>query len=329
MSLILRKNIPTYGAALLIILGLNFFIPRMMPGDPLLAIYGEEALVVMTPEMKAYLLRAFALDRPLGEQFLAYLFQILHGNLGFSYYYNAATVEIILGRLPWTILLVGSALILSSGIGILLGIESGWRRGKVLDRSLLAGFMGLNGFPDFFLGAVLLLLFGVSLELFPLAGALSPYAGLSGISLLADVLWHLALPVSALTLGHVAANYLLTRNTMITVLKQPFILSARAKGLAEKTIRYRHAGRNSLLPLVTRTGIWLGRLITGTLFIEIIFAYPGLGTLTHQALLARDYVVLQGILLIVALLVLLVNLGIDLLYPRLDPRVQHAYSPLE
>jgi peptide/nickel transport system permease protein len=329
MSSIIRKNFATYGTALLIILGLNFFIPRMMPGDPLLAIYGEEALVVMTPEMKAYLLRAFALDRPLGEQFLAYLFQILHGNLGFSYYYNAATVEIILGRLPWTILLVGSALILSSGIGILLGIESGWRRGKVLDRSLLAGFMGLNGFPDFFLGAVLLLLFGVSLELFPLAGALSPYAGLSGISLLADVLWHLALPISALTLGHVAANYLLTRNTMITVLKQPFILSARAKGLAEKTIRYRHAGRNSLLPLVTRTGIWLGRLITGTLFIEIIFAYPGLGTLTHQALLARDYVVLQGILLIVALLVLLVNLGIDLLYPRLDPRVQHAYSPLE
>jgi peptide/nickel transport system permease protein len=329
MSSIIRKNFATYGTALLIILGLNFFIPRMMPGDPLLAIYGEEALVVMTPELKAYLLRAFALDRPLGEQFLAYLFQILHGNLGFSYYYNAATVEIILGRLPWTILLVGSALILSSGIGILLGIESGWRRGKVLDRSLLAGFMGLNGFPDFFLGAVLLLLFGVSLELFPLAGALSPYAGLSGISLLADVLWHLALPISALTLGHVAANYLLTRNTMITVLKQPFILSARAKGLAEKTIRYRHAGRNSLLPLVTRTGIWLGRLITGTLFIEIIFAYPGLGTLTHQALLARDYVVLQGILLIVALLVLLVNLGIDLLYPRLDPRVQHAYSPLE
>jgi peptide/nickel transport system permease protein len=329
MSLILRKSIPTYGAALVIILGLNFFIPRMMPGDPLLAIYGEEALVVMTPELKAYLLRAFALDRPLGEQFVAYLFQMLHGNLGFSYYYNASTVEIILGRLPWTILLVGSALILSSGIGILLGIESGWRRGKMLDRSLLAGFMGLNGFPDFFLGAVLLLLFGVSLELFPLAGALSPYAGLSGLSLLADVLWHLVLPVSALTLGHVAANYLLTRNTMITVLKQPFILSARAKGLDEKTIRYRHAGRNSLLPVVTRTGIWLGRLITGTLFIEIIFAYPGLGTLTHQALLARDYVVLQGILLTVALLVLLVNLGIDFLYPRLDPRIQHAYSPVE
>ncbi len=329
MSSILRKNIPTYGAALLLILGLNFLLPRMMPGDPLLAIYGEEALVVMTPELKAYLLRAFALDRPLGEQFVAYLLQIFHGNLGFSYFYNAATLEVILGRLPWTILLVGSALIFSSGIGILLGIESGWRRGKFLDRSLMAGFMSLNGFPDFFLGTVLLLLCGVSLNLFPLAGALTPYAGLSGIAWVTDILWHLILPVAALTLGHVAGNYLLTRNSMITVLKQPFILSARAKGLDDKVIRYRHAGRNSILPVITRTGIWLGRLITGTLFVEIIFAYPGLGTLTHQALLARDYVVLQGILFVVALFVLLVNFGIDLLYVRLDPRIQHAHSTPE
>jgi peptide/nickel transport system permease protein len=329
MSSILRKNIPTYGAALLLILGLNFLLPRMMPGDPLLAIYGEEALVVMTPELKAYLLRAFALDRPLGEQFVAYLLQIFHGNLGFSYFYNAATLEVILGRLPWTILLVGSALIFSTGIGILLGIESGWRRGKFLDRSLMAGFMSLNGFPDFFLGTVLLLLCGVSLNLFPLAGALTPYGGLSGIAWVTDILWHLILPVTALTLGHVAGNYLLTRNSMITVLKQPFILSARAKGLDDKVIRYRHAGRNSILPVITRTGIWLGRLITGTLFVEIIFAYPGLGTLTHQALLARDYVVLQGILFVVALFVLLVNFGIDLLYVRLDPRIQHAHSTLE
>ncbi len=329
MSFILRKNIPTYGAALLIILGLNFLLPRMMPGDPLLAIYGEEALVVMTPELKAYLLRAFALDRPLGEQFVAYLLQIFRGNLGFSYYYNAATVEVILGRLPWTILLVGSAMIFSTGIGIFLGIESGWRRGKVVDRSLMAGFMSLSGFPDFFLGTVLLLLFGVSLKIFPLAGALTPYAGLSGIAWVADILWHLILPVSALTLSHLAASYLLTRNSMLTILKQPFILSARAKGLEEKVIRYRHAGRNSLLPVITRTGIWLGRMITGTLFIEIIFAYPGLGTLTHQALLARDYVVLQGILFVVALFVLLVNFGIDLLYVRLDPRIQHAYSTPE
>lgn len=312
-------------AALLIIVGINFILPRMMPGDPLMAIYGEEALVAMTPELKAFLLRSFALDKPVWEQFVAYLYQIFHGNLGFSYYYCAPTMEVILGRLPWTLLLVGSALILSTTLGVFLGIESGWRRGKALDRSMLSGFMALSGFPDFFLGMVLLLVFGVALRIFPLSGSFTPYSGLSGLPLLVDTVRHLILPVSALTLGHMAGNYLLTRSTMVTVLKEPYILSARAKGLSERVICYRHAGRNSLLPVVTRTGIWLGRIVTGTLFIEVIFAYPGLGTLTYQALLARDYAILQGVLLAVALMVLLVNFSIDLLYVRMDPRTQNAH----
>jgi peptide/nickel transport system permease protein len=322
---IIRRNLPTYFAALIIILFLNFTLPRMMPGDPLMAIYGEEALVAMTPELRAFLLRSFALDKPMWEQFVAYLYQMSRGNLGFSYYNSAPTLEVILGRLPWTILLIGSALILSTTFGVLLGIESGWRRGKPLDRSLLSGFMALTGFPDFFLGMVFLLVFGVSLGFFPLSGSVTPYSGLSGLPLLFDMVRHLILPVSALTLGHMAGTYLLTRSAMVTVLREPYIFSARAKGLHERVICYRHAGRNSLLPVVTRTGIWLGRIITGTLFIEVIFAYPGLGTLTYQALLARDYAVLQGVLLVVAIVVLLANFSLDLLYARIDPRIQHAH----
>jgi len=325
MRNIIRRNLPTYFVALLIILCLNFTLPRMMPGDPLMAIYGEEALVAMTPELRTFLLRSFALDKPMWEQFVAYLYQMSRGNLGFSYYHNAPTLEVILGRLPWTILLIGSALILSTTFGVFLGIESGWRRGKPLDRSLLSGFMALTGFPDFFLGMVFLLVFGVSLALFPLSGSVTPYSGLSGLPLLFDMLRHLMLPVSSLTLSHMAGTYLLTRNTMVTVLREPYILSARAKGLPERVICYRHAGRNSLLPVVTRTGIWLARIITGTLFIEVIFSYPGLGTLTYQALLARDYAVLQGILLVVATVVLLANFSLDLLYARIDPRVRHAH----
>ena len=325
MRSIIRRNLPTYFVALLIILCLNFTLPRMMPGDPLMAIYGEEALVAMTPELRTFLLRSFALDKPMWEQFVAYLYQMSRGNLGFSYYHNAPTLEVILGRLPWTILLIGSALILSTTFGVFLGIESGWRRGKPLDRSLLSGFMALTGFPDFFLGMVFLLVFGVSLALFPLSGSVTPYSGLSGLPLLFDMLRHLMLPVSSLTLSHMAGTYLLTRNTMVTVLREPYILSARAKGLPERVICYRHAGRNSLLPVVTRTGIWLARIITGTLFIEVIFSYPGLGTLTYQALLARDYAVLQGILLVVATVVLLANFSLDLLYARIDPRVRHAH----
>jgi len=184
--------------------------------------------------------------------------------------------------------------------------------------------MSLNGFPDFFLGLVLLIVFGVLLGVAPLSGALTPYAGLSGFALVLDVLKHMALPVAALTAAYLAGGYLLTRNTMITVLKSPFMLTARAKGLSQKTLKYRHAGRNSMLPVLTMTGIWLGRVVTGALFVELVFAYPGVGQLTYQALLARDYPVIQGVFLMVAISVLVVNFAVDLLYPRLDPRVSYA-----
>ena len=139
-----------------------------------------------------------------------------------------------------------------------------------------------------------------------------------------DVLKHLALPLASLTLAHLAGGYLLTRNTMITVLKEPYMLTARAKGLSQRLLKYRHAGRNSMLPVVTMTGIWLGRVVTGALFVEIVFSYPGLGYLTYEALLFRDYAIIQGVLLLVATLVLAANFLVDLSYARLDPRVSYA-----
>jgi peptide/nickel transport system permease protein len=223
------------------------------------------------------------------------------------------------------LLIVGSSLVLATLLGVVLGIESGWRRGSKTDRTMLAGLMSLNGFPDFFLGLVLLIVFGVLLGIAPLSGALTPYSGLSGLALILDVLKHMALPVAALTIAHLAGGYLLTRNTMITVLKAPFMLTARAKGLSQNVIKYRHAGKNSMLPVLTMTGIWLGRVVTGALFVELVFAYPGVGQLTYQALLARDYPVIQGVFLMVAISVLVVNFAVDLLYPKLDPRVSHAY----
>jgi peptide/nickel transport system permease protein len=320
-----KRSLTTYGIAFLFILALNFFLPRMMPGDPLMAIYGDEALVAMTPALKAKLVARFALDQPVWQQFGAYIATLFRGDMGWSYFYNAPVLKVILGSLPWTLLVVGTSLVLATLLGLVLGIESGWRRGSRTDRALLTGLMSLNGFPDFFLGLVLLIVFGVLLGVAPLSGALTPYAGLSGLALVLDVLKHMALPVAALTAAYLAGGYLLTRNTMITVLKSPFMLTARAKGLSQKTLKYRHAGRNSMLPVLTMTGIWLGRVVTGALFVELVFAYPGVGQLTYQALLARDYPVIQGVFLMVAISVLVVNFAVDLLYPRLDPRVSHAY----
>jgi peptide/nickel transport system permease protein len=320
-----KRNVITYAIAFVFILLLNFLLPRMMPGDPLMAIYGDEALVAMTPELKAHLVERFALDKPLWQQFSVYFLALFQGQLGYSYYFNAPVLSVILGRLPWTLLLVGTSLVLSTILGIILGIESGWRRGSRTDRTMLAGLMSLNGFPDFFLGMLLLIAFGVTWGIFPLAGALTPYSGLSGLALILDVFKHLFLPVAALTLAHLAGGYLLTRNTMITVLKEPYMLTAKAKGLSQRVLKYRHAGRNSMLPVITQTGIWVGRVVTGALFVELVFAYPGVGYLTYEALLARDYPIIQGVFLVVAISVLVANFLIDLSYPKLDPRVSHAY----
>jgi peptide/nickel transport system permease protein len=322
------KRMASFGSyiiAFFIILILNFTLPRLMPGDPLQAIYGEEALLAMTPQLEAELIQRFSLDQSLGEQFVAYLLALLQGDLGHSYYYNDPVLHVIMEFLPWTLLLTGTALLISTLIGLVLGIESGFRRGRKVDKTLLSGLMFLNGFPDFFVGILLLIVFGVILGLVPLSGALTPYSGLAGAHLILDILHHLAAPLSALVLAWVASTYLLTRSTMITILRERFILTARAKGCNEWIIRYRHAGRNSMLPVVTATGLHLPHLITGTLFVEIVFAYPGAGWLLYNSLLTRDYPLIQGILLMVTVAVLAVNLLVDLLYKKLDPRVSDAH----
>jgi peptide/nickel transport system permease protein len=320
-----RASILNYVIALAAISVLNFILPRMMPGDPLQAIYGDEALVAMTPEMEARLIREFALDQPWIDQLQAYFFGLLHGNMGYSYYFKDQVFSVILESLPWTLLLAGLALIIATALGIILGIESGYQRGAYLDRGLVAFLMFLGGFPDFFVGILLLLLFGVILNLAPLSGATTPYAGLVGLNYLLDVLKHLALPLASLIIVQLGSIYLLTRNTVVTILKESFILTARAKGCREVSLKYSHAGRNALLPVATATGLRIPHLLTGVLFIEIVFSYPGVGSLMNTALSARDYPMIQGILLLVTLTVLSANLLVDLLYKRLDPRVRNAH----
>ena len=318
-------SILNYLIALAAIFSLNFILPRLMPGDPLQAIYGQEALVAMTPEMEAELIRQFSLDKSWWDQLQAYVLGLLQGDLGFSYYYREQVSQVIMGALPWTLLLTGLALIIATAIGLILGIESGFKRGSSLDRGLVAGLMFLGGFPDFFIGILLLLIFAVSLDVLPLSGATSPYAGHEGFAYVLDVLKHLALPLASMVLVQLGGIFLLTRNTMVTLLAESFILTVRAKGCPESCIKYAHAGRNSLLPVTTATGLRIPHIFTGALFIEIVFSYPGVGSLLNTAIDARDYPLIQGILLIVTLTVLTANFLVDLLYMRLDPRVRYAH----
>lgn len=314
-------RVTDYLIAFLIILCLNFALPRLMPGDPLLAIYGEEVLVTMTAETKAELAERAALTGTPGHQFLTYLGALGRGDLGFSYYHQTPVLPLVGGALPWTLLLVGSALIISTALGFVLGLESGWKGGQSQDKKLLTGLMFLGGLPDFFVGAILLLVFGVWLGVFPLAGAVTPYSSLSGFKLLADMAWHLVLPLASLILVEISATYLLTRATVIGIRRRPFILTAQAKGLPENRVKYRHVGRNSLLPVVTRVGVRLGRVLGGALLVEIVFSYPGIGLLTYNGVMTRDYPLLQGIFFITTISVMIINLAVDVIYKKIDPRV--------
>ncbi|MFZ7104182.1 MAG: ABC transporter permease [Peptococcaceae bacterium] len=321
-----RKRIADYIIAFLLILSLNFFLPRLLPGDPLTAIYGQDALAAMSAETEAKLVQQLGLDKSLGEQFAIYLAGLVEGDLGYSYYFQAPVTQILKGALPWTLLLVVTALVIATFLGFALGLESGWRRGRMFDKGLLTCFMFFNGFPDFVVGLFLLLIFSVALGIFPLAGALTPYGQLAGIDLVIDVLYHLILPLTALVITEVASCYLLTRSIALTVLGEPFILTARAKGIKPVHIKYKHLGRNSLLPVITRTGVRLGRLFTGALFIETIFTYPGIGLLIYRAVLFRDYALIQGVFFVVAAVIILINFVLELSYQKIDPRVKnHAY----
>lgn len=320
-----QKRLLSYVIALILIVSLNFMLPRFLPGDPLLAIYGEEALVHLSLEHQQEIKEKLGFDRSLVFQYMLYWKGLLQGDLGYSYFYKVPVTQVLKGALPWTLLLVGVSLVLSTLLGLFLGIESGWRRGKTADKAILTSLIFLGSMPDFFLGMVLLIVFGVILKVFPLSGGMTIYTQLSGLPLMVDVLWHLALPAISLTLVRLSNVYLVSRNTMIGVAREPFIFTAKAKGLKDGSIRYRHAGKHVLLPIITQFGIGLGRMATGALFIEIVFSYPGLGMVLQKGLEARDYPLLTGTALAIAIGVLVTSFLMEMIYGKIDPRLNNAY----
>ncbi len=314
-----------YIIAFLLITGLNFLLPRLIPGDPLQAIYGDDILVTMTDELRESLTQRFALDKPLIEQFVVYIGNIFKGDLGYSYYNNTQVFSLICEALPWTMLLAGLAFLLTSLLGFVLGIKAGYKRGSRKDVFILTSLLSLHGVPDFFSGIILLIVFGVMLGIFPLSGAMTPFANNGYITSFLDVLHHLVLPLLSLVLARLGSVFIIARNTMVSTMSEPFILTARAKGCNEKQIQYAHAGRNTLLPVITETGIHASHMLTAALFVEIVFSYPGMGSLLYNSIMTRDYPLIQGILLVITLLVLVLNFLIEHAYFRLDPRLRHAH----
>lgn len=310
-----------YMLVLLAALTLNFFLPRLMPGSPLRFLAGEDVGTLSSEEIAAVQAR-YGLDQPLGVQYLRYLGNMVTGNWGFSYQMGKPVIITILERLPWTLLLVGTSLFIASLFGILIGALSAWRRGRMFDTSALLGAIFVDSLPTFWLGMVLIAVFAVELRWFPVFGAVTPWGPKSGWPYVLDILRHLVLPATSLILATLSGTYLVMRYAMLDVLGQDYIRTARSKGVRERSVLLKHAVRNALLPVSTVVFLNLGFLVGGATVIETVFSYPGVGTLLYQAVLNRDYPVLQGAFLILTVSVIVANMLSDAVYPLLDPRVR-------
>jgi peptide/nickel transport system permease protein len=306
---------------LFVVLVGNFFLFRVLPADPAKNLTRNSAL---TAKQLAAINRTFGLGLPLPQQFWNYLVQTFHGNLGLSFVDQLPVSEKIAQALWPTVLLVGTSTVLSTVIGVWIGIRGGWNRGSRFDRSSTAFVNVLYAMPDFWLGMVLLITVAGKLALFPDGGMHSVTGGGSGLAGFGDLLWHLALPCIVLTLVYLAEYSLVMRSSLIDELKADYLLTARAKGLRDDLVRRRHAVPNALLPSVTLIMLNLGFVISGAITTETVFSWPGLGLLSYQALNAPDYPTLEGTFLLFSAAVIAANLIGDLLLTLFDPRVRQA-----
>jgi peptide/nickel transport system permease protein len=304
---------------LAIALTILFFLMRAAPGDPLARASENRPL---SPVELAQLRAKYGLDQPLGAQFGAFASGLLRGDLGISIEYGRPVTGLLAERLPATLLLGGSVLLLNFTAGLWLGVRQAVRRGQLEDRWLTA--VSLIGYatPSFWLGLVLAWFVGIKLRLLPAAGMQDPLLEAGGMARAVDTLRHLVLPALTLSVVSIAATMRYQRTAMLEVLSLPFINTARAKGLSERAVIWRHGWRNALFPVITLFGLWLPILVTGSVFVEQVFAWPGLGSLAAAAVWGRDYPVLMGASLLVAGLVVLGGFITDVAYGLLDPRVR-------
>jgi peptide/nickel transport system permease protein len=260
------------------------------------------------------------------QQFWTYTKDTLRGNLGESLItYPGVSVTSIFAEFAWpTLVLVGVSTMLSTVFGMLMGIYGGWRRGRAFDLSSMGVSLVLYAMPEFWLGILLLILFAVTFGLFPTGGSQSVAVTYTGAAHLIDVINHLFLPCITLTLAYLGESYLLMRSSLLDVLGEEYVTLARAKGLREENVLWRHAVPNALLPTVTLIALNFGFVLGGAITVETVFSYPGLGLLTFDALQNKDFALLQGMFLFFSLAVIVANFIADLLYVYLDPRVRVA-----
>jgi peptide/nickel transport system permease protein len=303
MSMYIMRRLVMLVPVLLGVTLLTFAISRATPGDPVRAMLG----VYGTPERIAEVRRQMGLDQPIAVQYVRYVWNAAHGDLGKSIRGQTPVMQEILDRFPSTLELTASAMIIAVSGGVTLGVVAATAKNKAVDGGAMASALVGLSIPNFFLAIILIIIFGIRLK----------WVSVTGSGSLKDLI----LPSFCLALAPLATVARLTRSCILEVAREDYVRTARAKGLRELIVTYRHVLRNALIPVVTVLGLQFAAMLGGTVFIESVFARPGIGRFAVNAILMRDYPQIQGIVLFVATIYVLVNLAVDVLYAMLDPRI--------
>jgi peptide/nickel transport system permease protein len=319
IALALAGWLVKFVVVVLVIATFNFVLVHAAPGDPAQVIAGQSGAA--DAKLLSQLRAEYGLDKPYPVQLATYLKRILTLDLGYSYRQQRSVVSLLGERMPATLLLTATSFVLALFAGIVLGTLAGVRAGKWSDTLLTVVSLLLYATPVFWLGLMLVLLFSVQLDWLPAFGYVTIGVPMTAFQRIRDILWHLTLPALSLAAVYLAIYTRLMRSSVVEVTHQDFIKTARAKGLKQGRIIIRHILRNAMLPIVTVAGMQAGALVGGAVVIETVFAWPGLGRLTYDALLQRDYPVLLGVFLVMSVLVIALNLLTDAIYRLIDPRV--------
>ena len=319
------RRLSFYLVALLVAATLNFIIPRAMPGDPVTMMFAN-ASVQVTPERIAAMKELLGfVDGPIYIQYWSYIKNILSWELGTSIQFYPLSVNSLLGSaFGWSLFLAGTAVVLSFSIASVLGIFAAWKRGSKYDAFVTPGTLIVQAIPQMVIAMLALFTFAIGLKWFPSGYAYTPgtIPDWTNWEFIKDVGYHAVLPLFCATIVQIGGFLVNMRNNMINLLAEDYITMAKGKGLSENRVVFNYAARNALLPSVTALSMSLGMAIGGQLIIEMIFNYPGLGTVLLNAIHARDYQVLQGQLIIMTMFMLCFNLMADMLYMILDPRLR-------
>ena len=300
---------------------LTYIVINLAPGDPITAMMDPEEMSILSTAVIEMKRRDLGLDKPVILRYVIWLKELATGNLGYSFSEKRPVGAMIIERLPYTVILMGSAVVVAVTLGILSGVVSALRQYSRLDYSLTVGAFFMVSVPEFFFALIFMFIGAVILKWFPTFGMWTPGES-TGFTL--DLLHHMVLPVLALSMRSIAEYMRYTRASVLDALSADFITTARAKGLSERVVLWKHTFRNALIPLVTILGLHLPSLIGGALIIETIFVWPGVGWLGYNAILLLDYPLQMGVLLMAAVATLTANLLADLAYAWVDPRIRHS-----